>query len=558
VETVLHTKSARAYLSRNTTEKTIEGDLFTAFVAAGAISKANADDPKKSQLVRCARTDKGVHAAGNVISLKLIVEDKDIVEKINEHLSPQIRVWGYERTVNSFSCYQACDSRWYEYLLPTHALLPPHPSSFLGRMLPEHAEKAGDMKEYLARQAEVADFWTETEENYVKEVLESMNESTRALVMKALYEPDSDIDETPIDQVKTDNADAIKPETADTAVKSEHDDEQVKPESEMETKEEQTIEQVKQEVDQTPQEQVLTTVGDVAQAATAEVTSEEAAPVAGEANETSSAANGGAQAEAVSPEQRNAAERKKDLDAAIKQVRIAYMNAKRAYRVSDARKQRVADALKLFLGTCNFHNYTVEKGFRDPSAQRHIKSFTLNPTPIVINGTEWLSIKVHGQSFMMHQIRKMISMIALTIRCGCPLSRITESFKDTTISIPKVPGLGLLLERPVFESYNEGAASKFDREKIDFAKYEKEMEEFKRREIYDRIFREEAESNAFHTFFAHVDSFREGQFLYLTSMGLEAVKGLSTQRGGANKGRKGVKNTGVDSDDEGGAGGEDG
>jgi tRNA pseudouridine38-40 synthase len=39
----------------NTTEKTIEGDLFTAFVAAGAISKANADDPKKSQLVRCAR-----------------------------------------------------------------------------------------------------------------------------------------------------------------------------------------------------------------------------------------------------------------------------------------------------------------------------------------------------------------------------------------------------------------------------------------------------------------------------------------------------------------------
>jgi len=552
VEIVLHTKPARAYLSRNTTEKTIEGDLFTAFVAAGAISKANADDPKKSQLVRCARTDKGVHAAGNVISLKLIVEDKDIVQKINEHLSPQIRVWGYERTVNSFSCYQACDSRWYEYLLPTHALLPPHPSSFLGRMLPEHAEKAGDMNEYLARQAEVADFWTETEENYVKQVLESMNESTKALVMKALYEPDSDIDETPIDQVKTDTSDAVKSETADTAIKSEHEDEKVKQEGKKEIKEEQiSTEQVKQEGDQT-KEEVLKTVGDVAQAATADATtvkSGESAPAAGTADESSI----GAESEALPAEHRNAAERKKDLDAAIKQVRIAYMNAKRAYRISDARKQRVADALKLFLGTCNFHNYTVEKGFRDPSAQRHIKSFTLNPTPIVINGTEWLSIKVHGQSFMMHQIRKMISMIALTIRCGCPLSRITESFKDTTISIPKVPGLGLLLERPVFESYNEGAASKFDRERIDFTKYEKEMEEFKRREIYDRIFREEAETNAFHTFFAHVDSFREGQFLYLTSMGLEAVKGLSTQRGGANKGKRGVaKSTGVDSDDDAG------
>ena len=552
MEIVLHTKPARAYLFRNTTEKTIEGDLFTAFVAAGAISKANADDPKKSQLVRCARTDKGVHAAGNVISLKLIVEDKDIVQKINEHLSPQIRVWGYERTVNSFSCYQACDSRWYEYLLPTHALLPPHPSSFLGRMLPEHAEKAGDMKEYLARQAEVADFWTETEENYVKQVLESMNESTKALVMKALYEPDSDIDETPIDQVKTDTSDAVKSETADTAIKSEHEDQKVKQEGEKEVKEEQiSTEQVKQEDDQT-KEEVLKTVGDVAQAAIADATtvkSEESAPASGTTNEPSVEA----ESEAVPPEQRNAAERKKDLDAAIKQVRIAYMNAKRAYRISDARKERVADALKLFLGTCNFHNYTVEKGFRDPSAQRHIKSFTLNPTPIVINGTEWLSIKVHGQSFMMHQIRKMISMIALTIRCGCPLSRITESFKDTTISIPKVPGLGLLLERPVFESYNEGAASKFDRERIDFTKYEKEMEEFKRREIYDRIFREEAETNAFHTFFAHVDSFREGQFLYLTSMGLEAVKGLSTQRGGANKGKRGAaKSTGVDSDDDAG------
>ena len=59
-------------------QKTIEGDLFKAFVEAGAISKANADDPKKSSFVRCARTDKGVHAAGNIISLKLIVEDEDI------------------------------------------------------------------------------------------------------------------------------------------------------------------------------------------------------------------------------------------------------------------------------------------------------------------------------------------------------------------------------------------------------------------------------------------------------------------------------------------------
>jgi len=143
-------------------QKTIEGDLFNAFVAAGAISKANADDPKKSSFVRCARTDKGVHAAGNVISLKLIIEDPDIIKKINENLSPQIRVWGIERTTGSFSCYQACDSRWYEYLIPTYCFLPPHPKSYMGRKLPELAEEVGDLEGYKSRQEEVAGFWEDS------------------------------------------------------------------------------------------------------------------------------------------------------------------------------------------------------------------------------------------------------------------------------------------------------------------------------------------------------------------------------------------------------------
>ena len=44
--------------------------------------------------MRAARTDKGVHAAGQVISLKMITEDPNIVEKINSHLPEQIRIWG--------------------------------------------------------------------------------------------------------------------------------------------------------------------------------------------------------------------------------------------------------------------------------------------------------------------------------------------------------------------------------------------------------------------------------------------------------------------------------
>lgn len=44
--------------------------------------------------MRAARTDKGVHAAGNVLSLKMSMPGDDIIRDINSHLPDQIRVWG--------------------------------------------------------------------------------------------------------------------------------------------------------------------------------------------------------------------------------------------------------------------------------------------------------------------------------------------------------------------------------------------------------------------------------------------------------------------------------
>ena len=92
---------------------------------------------------------------------------------------------------------------------------------------------------------------------------------------------------------------------------------------------------------------------------------------------------------------------------------------------------------------------------------------------------------------MMHQIRKMVAMAALVVRCGASKDIIKASYGPANISIPKAPALGLLLERPVFDSYNEKAVKEFSREKIDFDKYQKEIDEFKQREIYDRMFRDE-------------------------------------------------------------------
>ncbi|QRW17364.1 tRNA pseudouridine synthase A [Rhizoctonia solani] len=85
-------------IQRDAGTNTIENTLFNAMVKAGAVSEDNSDDPVKVNLQRAARTDAGVHAAGNVVSLKMITEPPDtpdLVAKLNELLPPEIRVWTF-------------------------------------------------------------------------------------------------------------------------------------------------------------------------------------------------------------------------------------------------------------------------------------------------------------------------------------------------------------------------------------------------------------------------------------------------------------------------------
>lgn len=492
-------------LQINGAEKTIEGDIFQAFVAAGAISKANADDPKKSSLVRCARTDKGVHAAGNVLSLKLIVEDPDVVSKINEHLPPQIRVWGITKTTGSFSCYQTCDSRWYEYLIPTYSFLPPHPQSFLGKQLVESAEREGIYETYQSRQMDVANFWKTAEEEYVNPILVKLSPELRAEVVNTSHNQvkeeasEGDQEKVEADQVEQNASDLeSKPVAAEDAAVDPELPKAAEPASDTIEKDAGTDIEMKD----APEEV----------AAAADPSSTPLLTL---------------------------------LEEAVKEVKAAYVAAKKAYRISEVRRKAVQDALELYVGTINFHNYTVSKSFKDPSAKRVIRSFKVGPEPIIINGTEWLSLKVHGQSFMMHQIRKMVAMVALTIRCGTGLERMRESYGPARLSIPKAPGLGLLLERPMFGSYNEKTAKEFSKEPLDFSQFEEKINEFKQKEIYERIFKVENEKHEFHTFFHHVDNYKTGAFLWLTATGIPAVKQYAEKTGNRNS----VKAE-VDSDDE--------
>ena len=76
--------------------------------------------------MRAARTDKGVSAVGQLVSLKMLVEfpNYDIVASINKHLPDQIRVLGYTKVTAGFDARKHCDKRRYEYVLPAWAFDP--------------------------------------------------------------------------------------------------------------------------------------------------------------------------------------------------------------------------------------------------------------------------------------------------------------------------------------------------------------------------------------------------------------------------------------------------
>lgn len=383
----------------NPPHKTIEGDLFEAFIKAGAISKYNADDPRKVSFMRAARTDKGVHAAGNLISLKLIIEDEEILQKINDNLPETIRVWGIERTNKAFDCRKMCGSRVYEYLIPTYSFIGPKPTSALGLKIKEQA----NLHPGITRDdEETVKFW-ETFQRKVEEAGFTEEEITKIKEFKPV----------PRDEFN--------------------------------------------ENDPTIQ--------------------------------------------------------------LIRKYKGVENDLKRSYRLSETKLNLMRDAMNVYLGHHNFHNFTLGKEFKDASAGRFMKNITVSD-PFVIDNTEWCSIKIHGQSFMLHQIRKMIAMATLVVRTGCPLDRINEAFNAEKVNIPKAPALGLLLEQPVYDGYNKRLQD-FGYKEIDFQNYADQMEAFKKKHIYDKIYAEEVKENVFNAFFNFIDTFTgDSIFDFLTAKGI--------------------------------------
>eukprot|EP00940_MAST-03C_sp_MAST-3C-sp2_P002870 g2870.t1 len=114
-------------LQAQDTLPTIEGEIETALYKAGFISIVNYGGGTNLQKIgwgRTARTDKGVHAVGNILSMKLIMQGdvSTFAERINAYLPETIRVIDCIRAAKNFNPKNACNGRTYDYLLPLSAL----------------------------------------------------------------------------------------------------------------------------------------------------------------------------------------------------------------------------------------------------------------------------------------------------------------------------------------------------------------------------------------------------------------------------------------------------
>ncbi|EJD34606.1 pseudouridine synthase [Auricularia subglabra TFB-10046 SS5] len=197
---------------------------------------------------------------------------------------------------------------------------------------------------------------------------------------------------------------------------------------------------------------------------------------------------------------------------------------KQRWRVGPAALDAFRAALAEYHGTHNFHNFTVQKEFDDVTTSRFIKT-TEVPAPLERDGIEWISVLFHGQSFMLHQ-RKMISAALLLARTGTPPSLMNELYGPPKVHIPKAPALGLLLEYPLFESYNtkieatvHSSIESERREPIDFAPLSARMDEFKEAKIYSEIRAREAELNIFEVWLRSIDNYSGDDFKYLGPSG---------------------------------------
>lgn len=125
-------------MQMNPSSRTIQGELERALYRAGMISAENYGFPKKYGWSNSARTDKGVHAAAQVVSARVAMPSTDLDKLrtgLNEELPGDVRVLDVKMVTKGFCAKTNRDKVRYSYFLPTYLL---QPAAELGEAFRSH------------------------------------------------------------------------------------------------------------------------------------------------------------------------------------------------------------------------------------------------------------------------------------------------------------------------------------------------------------------------------------------------------------------------------------
>jgi len=165
------------------------------------------------------------------------------------------------------------------------------------------------------------------------------------------------------------------------------------------------------------------------------------------------------------------------------------------HRMNDETWAFVEKTLQRYVGTHNFHNFTVGHQPQEPTCQRYMLEFHVSK-PFMLRGVEFVAMRVLGQSFMLHQIRKMVCLVVMLAQRGIQDAAyldivFAEAFSNHKFNIPPCPPDGLFLDRLFFDAYNrnvemvgKGMRSEL---KLHTPEIEKELDSFKQMFIRDHI-----------------------------------------------------------------------
>ncbi|KAL5207832.1 hypothetical protein ABZP36_032267 [Zizania latifolia] len=488
-------------MQKNPGARTIEGDLEEALYQAGAVPEADRAAPRRYDWARSARTDKGVSAAAQVVSGRFYVDPPGFTDRLNGQLAPQIRAFGYVRVTNSFNAKKFCDRRRYVYLLPVFALDPSaHPDreavmasvgsgTELAKCV-ECSERGRKVPGVMGREGKVPDPVTEE-----KLIDASSEEIALGSNGDANCDPTSSVGHT---SACPGEVELRSNEKIDLSI---------------------------------PSNETKSQIADVGSNGAEKCGVEpsggtfcsEAVP---SINETV-CSNLNSDSVDVAPS--FVSEKEHKIDAVVTEdekgqaMYVEKSNGEEmpsAFSYTDKVKERFNRILKYYVGTHNFHNFTTRTKAEDPAAKRYIISFSADRV-VALDGIDFIRCEVIGQSFMLHQIRKMVGLAVAVMRNCAPESIYDVAFrKDVNLNVPTAPEVGLYLDECMFTSYNK--KWKDSHEAVSMEPYSEEAEEFKIKYIFPHIAAMEHKEGAVALWLHSLNSRNYPDFRYMNTVGTEA------------------------------------